>query len=73
MKNEMEGRLLGQGDLRMIGYGHLYEQVPFTTNNHFYERYLSGNKPKAGWVNEDDFEPYFLDGEGQDLEKVKND
>ena len=73
MKNEMEGRLLGQGDLRMIGYGHLYEQVPFTTNNHFYERYMSGNDPKAGWVNEDDFEPYFLDGEGQDLEKVKND
>lgn len=73
MKNEMEGRLLGQGDLRMIGYGHLYEQVPFTRNNHFYERYMSGKNPKAGWVNEDDFELYFLDGEGQDLEKVKLD
>jgi len=70
LKTEMEARLLKQGDLRMTGYGHIYEQFPFTRNGQFYERYMSGQKAEAGWVNDDDFEPFILDGKGNEIKKV---
>ncbi len=53
---EMETKLLTQGDLRMKGYGHLYEQYPFAEINGFYERYMRGEKIKTGWVNDSDYE-----------------
>jgi len=71
LENEMESKLLAQGDLRMIGYGHLYEQAPFVRGANFYTDFMTGKNPKAGWVNESDFEPYILDGDGNELEKVE--
>ncbi|MBC6997257.1 sulfatase [Cytophaga sp. FL35] len=71
MKEEMEAKLLQQGDLRMQGYGHLYEQAPFVRGRDFYGHFMRGEKPKAGWVNDDDFEPYLLDGDGNELKPVK--
>lgn len=56
MEKEMEAKLLAQGDLRMQGYGRLYEQYPKTDINGFYERFMKGEKFKLGWVNESDFE-----------------
>ncbi|TDB62764.1 sulfatase family protein [Arundinibacter roseus] len=56
MEKEMEAKLLAQGDLRMQGYGHLYEQYPGAEINGFYERFMNGEKFKLGWVNESDFE-----------------
>jgi len=56
MEKEMEAKLLAQGDLRMQGYGHLYEQYPGAEINGFYERFMKGEKFKLGWVNESDFE-----------------
>ena len=56
MQKEMEARLLAQGDLRMQGYGHLYEQYPGAEINGFYERFMNGEKFKLNWVNESDFE-----------------
>ncbi len=47
---------MAQGDLRMQGYGHLYEQYPGAEINGFYERFMKGEKFKLGWVNESDFE-----------------
>jgi len=72
LKKEMEARLLEQGDLRMIGYGHLYEQAPFLEGRgrNFYKDFIDGNNPKADWVKDSDFEPYFLDGDGKELEKI---
>ncbi|WP_373517372.1 sulfatase [Pricia sp.] len=71
LKNEMEAKLLAQGDLRMIGYGHVYEQAPFVNGAHFYSDFMAGKKPEAGWVNDSDFEPYILDGDGNQLDKVE--
>ena len=58
MEKEMEAKLLAQGDLRMLGYGHLYEQYPFSWDaNGFYERWQKGEKIPTGWVNDSDYEP----------------
>ncbi|HET8736423.1 MAG TPA: sulfatase [Pricia sp.] len=73
LKTEMETRLSAQGDLRMQGYGHLYEQHPFVKGRGrgFYKDFMAGKNPNAGWVNESDFEPYYLDGDGNELGKVE--
>ena len=72
MKNEMERKLMEQGDLRMQGFGHLYEQAPFIEGRgrNFYRDFMDGKKPKAAWVNDDDFEPFLLDGDGNELMEV---
>lgn len=57
MEKEMESKLRAEGDLRMLGYGHVYEQYPFAQVNGFYERYLQGEKINTGWVNPSDYEP----------------
>ncbi len=62
MEKEMEAKLLAQGDLRMLGYGHLYEQYPFSQDvNGFYERYMKGEKIPTGWVNDSDYEKEPID------------
>ncbi len=71
LEREMEGKLLAQDDLRMRGYGQLYEQHPFTRNKDFYGRFMAGEKTVAGWVNKSDFEPFILDGDGNELQKVE--
>ncbi len=71
LQTEMTNKLVQQNDLRMQGFGHLYEAHPFTRNIDFYGRYMAGEKTTAGWVNDSDFEPNFVDGDGNDLEKVK--
>jgi arylsulfatase A-like enzyme len=56
LEKEMEAKLKQQGDLRMFGYGHLYEQAPFAEVNGFYERFMKGEKIKTGWVEPTDYE-----------------
>lgn len=57
MEKDMEAKLLAQGDLRMLGYGYLYEQHPFSQDvNGFYERYMKGDKIPTPWVNDSDYE-----------------
>jgi N-sulfoglucosamine sulfohydrolase len=70
LKSEMERKLKEQGDLRMLGYGHLYENAPMVNGRYFYEEFMTGKKPKAGWVNDSDFEPQFLDGDGNAIKEV---
>lgn len=70
LKDEMEVKLLAQGDLRMSGYGHLYEQAPFVNGKNFYSDFMNGKNPKAGWVNDADFEPYILDGNGNEIKPL---
>ncbi|MFK7811904.1 MAG: sulfatase [Maribacter sp.] len=71
LKSEMESRLVEQNDLRMKGFGHLYEMYPFTRNIDFYGRFMAGEETSSGWVNESDFESNFVDGDGNTLEKVE--
>jgi arylsulfatase A-like enzyme len=56
LKSEMEKKLKEQGDLRMFGYGTIYEKYPVTEMNGFYERYMKGEKFDLQWVNKGDFE-----------------
>jgi hypothetical protein len=47
----------------MFGQGGVFEAEPFAqpAQRHFYERYLKGEKIRAGWVNDSDFEKGPLD------------
>jgi arylsulfatase A-like enzyme len=59
----MEAELKKQGDPRMFGQGGVFDQYLHANPAHvnFYERYMQGEKLKAGWVNETDFEKAPLD------------
>lgn len=55
LKAEMEAKLRAQEDPRMNGQGAIFDHYPMT-NGGFYDAYLKGEKPAAGWVNPTDFE-----------------
>ena len=57
LQTRMEAALTAQKDPRMAGKGDVFDRYKPTTGAGFYEKYLRGEKPKAGWVNETDFEP----------------
>lgn len=50
--------LKAQGDPRMEGQGPIFDEYPHANEGHrnFYERFMRGEKLKAGWVNASDFE-----------------
>jgi hypothetical protein len=58
LQNQLYQELKQQGDPRMSGNGHLFDEYKYAdpTGVNFYERYLKGEKLAAGWVNESDFE-----------------
>ncbi len=61
MKAELKGTLFRvleeEGDLRMSGNGEIYESYPYQDKTAgFYERYMSGEKVEAPWVEKSDFE-----------------
>jgi arylsulfatase A-like enzyme len=57
MQERLTALLKAQGDPRMSGHGQVFDEYEPTNGQGFYEKYLRGEKPKAGWVNESDFEP----------------
>lgn len=63
LREQLFGELRAQGDPRMLGRGHVFDEYiyadPKTRN--FYERYLRGDRVRAGWVNDSDFEKQPLD------------
>ncbi|MDF1756566.1 MAG: sulfatase [Verrucomicrobiales bacterium] len=63
LKSELESQLTKQGDPRMHGNGEIFDNYPYSSKatDNFYERYMAGEKLKAGWVNPDDFEEKPLD------------
>ncbi len=71
-EKDMEAKLLEQNDLRMMGYGHIYEQKYHLTKNSFlYDRYMAGEPFPEGWMLPTDREEYYIDDDGKNLEKVK--
>lgn len=70
LKTKLENHLFDQEDLRMLGFGHLYEKYPMANGRGFYREFISGHQPKASWVNDSDFEAYYLSGDGKPLEPV---
>jgi N-sulfoglucosamine sulfohydrolase len=57
LQDRMEGMLKEQGDPRMFGQGHIFDQYKPTSGEGYYEKYLRGETAKAGWVKPTDFEP----------------
>ncbi|HRQ90469.1 MAG TPA: heparan N-sulfatase, partial [Bacteroidia bacterium] len=61
LEAELTTRLQEQGDPRMFGRGHVFDEYPIHTDKirNFHERFLKGGlgKSDAGWVNPTDFEP----------------
>ena len=63
LRKQMLAELSEQGDPRINGNEDVFDQYPYSgkSTDNFYERYMRGDKPKAGWVNESDFEKAPLD------------
>jgi N-sulfoglucosamine sulfohydrolase len=58
LRQQMERELKAQGDPRMFGKGYLFDRYLYanTEQRNFYERFMRGEKLRAGWVSESDFE-----------------
>ena len=58
LQQQLFAELKQQEDPRMFGQGAQFDAYPYANERErgFYERYLKGEKPRAGWVNESDFE-----------------
>jgi hypothetical protein len=58
LRAQMERELKAQGDPRMFGKGDLFEKYPFANEQQrgLYEKFMRGEKIKAGWINESDIE-----------------
>ena len=59
----MHAELTAQKDPRELGNGSVFEAYQYSDarTRNFYQRYMQGEKVKAGWVNESDFESQPLD------------
>jgi N-sulfoglucosamine sulfohydrolase len=56
LRERMESELRAQGDPRMAGRGHVFDEYQPTNGDGFYEKFMRGEKPSAGWVTPTDFE-----------------
>ena len=58
LREQMERELRDQKDPRMFGRGDVFDKYIYAdeTTRNFYERFMRGEKLKAGWVNPSDFE-----------------
>lgn len=63
LRDQLFAELREQGDPRMTGQGHLFDEYPHANQGHihFYERFMRGEKMNTGWVTPTDFEPKPLD------------
>ncbi len=63
LKQQLFSELREQQDPRMYGKGHLFDEYIYSNaaTRNFYERYMAGEKIRAGWVNPSDFEKEPLD------------
>ncbi|MBI5694058.1 MAG: sulfatase [Verrucomicrobia bacterium] len=63
LQAELYAKLKAQGDPRMFGQGEVFDRYVHANPGHvnFYERFMKGEKLKAGWVSPTDFEPSRLD------------
>ena len=53
----METELRAQGDPRMSGNGHMFDEYRPTNGAGFHELIMQGKRPPASWLNPSDFEP----------------
>ena len=60
LEKRMIAALKKQGDPRMFGKGDVFDNYPYANKGqrNFYERYMRGEKIRAGWVRPTDFEKW---------------
>jgi N-sulfoglucosamine sulfohydrolase len=58
LQEQLYRELKDQNDPRLFGQGHIFDEYPYANPGQrgFYERFMKGEKLKAGWVNKTDFE-----------------
>ena len=58
LKEQLFSELKDQGDPRMFGNGHIFDEYLYADKRtqNFYERYMNGEPMNAGWVNKSDFD-----------------
>lgn len=58
LRSFMESKLREQQDPRILGNGDVFDKYPYANEGtrNFYERYMRGEKIRAGWVNPTDFQ-----------------
>lgn len=63
LKQQLQEELIAQKDPRALGKGAVFEGYQYSDarTRNFYQRFMKGEKVKAGWVNETDFEAGPLD------------
>ncbi|MBN2295327.1 MAG: hypothetical protein JXM70_23050, partial [Pirellulales bacterium] len=63
LRDQAFAELKAQNDPRMFGRGDVFDKYPYADDSGrgFYERYMRGEKMRAGWVNPTDFEKTPLD------------
>ncbi|MCA9271332.1 MAG: sulfatase-like hydrolase/transferase, partial [Planctomycetales bacterium] len=63
LRAQMIAELQEQQDPRMFGRGAMFDEYPYAdaSGRGFYERYMGGEKLRAGWVSSTDFEKQPLD------------
>jgi len=59
MREELITRLKKEGDPRMFGDGDVFENYSYADPKFrgFYEKFINGEAPTPGWINESDFQP----------------
>ena len=63
LERQLVTELKQEGDPRALGQGYIFDKYIYAHENtrNFYERFMSGEKLNAGWVNRSDFEKAPLD------------
>lgn len=56
MKDRLFNKLKEQGDPRMFGRGHVFDEYPHAGKPGFYEKFMSGEKIITPWINDSDIE-----------------
>jgi arylsulfatase A-like enzyme len=58
LREQAFAELKAQDDPRMFGHGDVFDKYPYADDSgrNFYERYMRGERLRAGWVNPTDFE-----------------
>jgi len=55
---QMTNKLKKDGDPRMFGNGDIFDTYPYSEDTrNFYNRFMSGEKLKAGWIENTDYDP----------------
>jgi hypothetical protein len=58
LEEQMMAELKDQGDPRVFGHGEVFDNYPYAqpSQRNFYEKFMRGDKIRAGWINQSDID-----------------